>query len=61
MQLKAIVVEKTSKKGSTYIAVEVYITDKIKKLVFLTPAELELIKMANNKQVLNNQKNCLNK
>ena len=49
MNVKAMVVEKTSKKGNTYICIEVYITDKIKKLVFLTPAELELLKLANNK------------
>ncbi len=50
MPVKAVVVERTSKSGNPYVAIEVYITDKIKKLVFLTPAELELIKMnANNK------------
>lgn len=50
MQVKAVVVERTSKSGNPYVAIEVYITDKIKKLVFLTPAELELIKMnVNNK------------
>lgn len=50
MNMKAVLVEKTSKSGNPYVAIEVYITDKIKKLVFLTPAELELIKMqANNK------------
>lgn len=47
MNIKAVLVEKTSKKGNTYIAVEVYITDKIKKLVFLTPAEIELLKITN--------------
>ena len=46
MNLKAMVVEKTSKKGTSYIAIEVYITDKIKKLVFLSEAELELLKMS---------------
>lgn len=45
MNIKSVVVEKTSKKGNSYIAIEVYITDNIKKLVFLTPAELELLKM----------------
>lgn len=50
MPIKAMVVEKTSKSGNQYVAIEVYITDKIKKLVFLTQAELELVKMqANNK------------
>lgn len=45
MNVKSVVVEKTSKKGNSYIAIEVYITDNIKKLVFLTPAELELLKI----------------
>lgn len=45
MPVKAVVVERTSKSGKPYVAIEVYITDKVKKLVFLTEAELELIKM----------------
>lgn len=45
MQIKAVLVEKTSKSGNPYIAIEVYITENVKKLVFLTPAELELLKM----------------
>lgn len=50
MPVKAVVVERTSKSGNPYVAIEVYITDTIKKLVFLTPAELELLKLhANNK------------
>ena len=49
MPIEAVLVEKTSKKGNPYIAIEVYITDKIKKLVFLTQAELELLKMTNSK------------
>lgn len=48
MQMKAILVEKTSKSGNPYVAIEVYITDTIKKLVFLTQAELELIRMRSN-------------
>lgn len=47
MNLKAVLVQRTSKKGNEYIAIEVTITEKIKKLVFLTPAELELLKMTN--------------
>lgn len=50
MPIKAVLVEKTSKSGNPYFAIEVYITDKTKKLVFLTQAELELLKLqANNK------------
>lgn len=45
MNVKAVVVEKTSKEGKSYIAIEVYITDNIKKLVFLNPTELELLKL----------------
>lgn len=45
MRLDARVVEKTSKKGNTFFCVEVSLTPAIKKLVFLTQAELELIKL----------------
>ena len=48
MKLNAIVCEKVSKSGKPYICIEVYLTDKIKKMVFLTPAELELIKIYAN-------------
>lgn len=48
MPIKAVLVEKTSKSGNPYVAVEVYITDKVKKLVFLTEAELELLKLQSN-------------
>lgn len=45
MEVKATLVEKTSKKGNPYTAIEVEITDSIKKMVFLTPAEIELLKI----------------
>ena len=50
MKLDAVLVEKTSKKGNTYLCVEVSITDKLKKVVFLDQAEIELLKLryANN-------------
>ena len=48
MKLNAIVCEKVSKKGNPYICIEVYLTDKIKKMVFLNEAELELIKIFAN-------------
>lgn len=48
MPIKAVLVEKTSKSGNPYVAIEVYITDKVKKLVFLTEAELELLKLQSN-------------
>ena len=37
---------RTSKKGNTYIAIVLKLTPNYEKLVFLTPAELELIKVA---------------
>ena len=45
MNLKAVLVSKTSKEGKPYNCVEVYITDTIKKIVFLSEAELELLKL----------------
>lgn len=46
MNIKASLVEKTSKKGNTYTCIEIYLTDHIKKLVFLTDAELELLRLS---------------
>jgi len=45
MDVKARLVEKVSKKGNKYICIEVYITPNITKLVFLSDAELELLKV----------------
>ena len=50
MNIRAELVERISKAGNPYIAVEVTITDKIKKLVFLTQAEIELLKIYANKK-----------
>lgn len=47
MNVKAILVEKTSKSGNPYTCIEVYITPTTKKLVFLSAAELELLKLSN--------------
>ncbi len=46
MQVKAELVQRMSKKGLPYVAIEVSITDSIKKLVFLTQAEHELLKLS---------------
>lgn len=46
MEVKAILVERVSKAGNPYTAVEIQITDKLKKLVFLSPAEVELLKLS---------------
>lgn len=50
MNIKAELVERTSKTGNKYICVELSITDNIKKLVFLTEAELELLKLRVNQK-----------
>jgi hypothetical protein len=50
IQVEAYIVERVSQKGKPYKAVEIYITDKVKKLVFLTEAEMELLKIANSKK-----------
>nr|DAG02171.1 MAG TPA: hypothetical protein [Inoviridae sp. ctDDr4] len=49
MDVKARLVEKVSKKGNSYVCIEVYVTDNIKKLVFLTDAELELLRLTYKK------------
>lgn len=46
MDVKAKLVEKVSKKGNSYVCIEVYITSNIKKLVFLTDAEVELLRLS---------------
>lgn len=45
MEVRAELVTRVSKKGNTYTAIEIYLTDNLKKLVFLTDAELELLKI----------------
>ena len=45
MKVNAMLVEKTSQKGNPYVCVEIYLTDKVKKVVFLDEAEIELIKL----------------
>lgn len=45
---------RTNKKGETYEALVIKLTDNLEKLVFLTPAEKELLKLKNtNNQDLN--------
>ena len=45
LTLKANLVTRMSKKGVPYTALEVYITDNTTKMVFLNPAEVELLKI----------------
>lgn len=49
---KATLETRTSKKGSQYEVLVIKITDNIEKLVFLDPAELELLKISNSKSNL---------
>lgn len=49
MPIKAELVEKTSKDGNKYVAVEITLYGDVKKVVFLTQAEKELIKLAYKK------------
>lgn len=51
MELKAVLEERVSKKsGNTYKCVVVYLTDTLKKIVFLDDAEVELLKLAYSKR-----------
>lgn len=46
MEVKCSLVEGIGKKsGKPYTALEIQLTDTLKKMVFLEPAELELLKM----------------
>lgn len=51
-EFKATLETRTSKKGSQYEVLVIKITDNIEKLVFLDPAELELLKLSNSKSSL---------
>ena len=48
-KFEATLETRKSKSGNDYQVLVVKITDKIEKLVFLTPAELELLKISNSK------------
>ena len=45
MEIKATLVEKTSKNGSKYQALELKLTENYTKTIFLDKAEIELIKI----------------
>lgn len=49
MKVDAYVVERVSKKGVPYVAVEVFLTKDYKKLCFLTQAEYQLYKLEQEK------------
>lgn len=48
MEVHAVLEERTSKAGKPYKCLVIYLTDNYEKLVFLTKAEEELLKMAND-------------
>lgn len=49
MDVKATLQEKTSKKGNSYICIEIQLTDTFKKVIFLEGAEIELAKQVLSK------------
>ena len=51
-EFKATLETRISKKGSQYEVLVIKITDNLEKLVFLDPAELELLKISNSKSSL---------
>lgn len=51
-EFKATLETRTSKKGNEYEVLVIKLTDKLEKLVFLDPAELELLKLTNSKSSL---------
>lgn len=50
MDIKATLETRTSKKGNSYEVLVLKLSDTCEKLVFLEPAEIELLKIKNNKQ-----------
>ena len=53
MDIKAQLLEKTSKEGNKYQVVVLKLTNTYEKMVFLDKAEIELIKMTNSNNSLN--------
>lgn len=53
MKLDASLETRTSKDGNTYQCVVIKISEKSEKLVFLSPAEIELIELNNRNKVSN--------
>lgn len=51
MDIKVTLESRTSKKGNTYEVLVLKLSDTCEKLVFLEPAELELLKMKNKSNV----------
>lgn len=49
MNIKATLQKRVSKKGNEYVCIVVSIADGIEKIIFLTPAELKLIEILNQK------------
>ena len=49
MEFKCTLETRKSKKGNDYDVIVIKLTEKLEKLVFLTPAELELLKISNDK------------
>ena len=49
MKIDAKLVERTSKEGKPYVAIEIELTPTYKKLVFLNPSELELIRLTKSR------------
>ena len=47
IEIQATLETRTSKKGTEFEVVVLKLTDNAEKLVFLTPAELELLKLYN--------------
>lgn len=52
MELKCTLETRKSQKGNDYEVIVIKLSDKIEKLVFLEPAELELLKMSNSKKTI---------
>lgn len=46
MEIRAELVERTSKSGRRYQCLELYLTDDYKKVVFLDKAELALVELS---------------
>lgn len=50
MEVKATLEERVSQKGNPYKCLVVKLTDTYEKIVFLEPAEIELLKQLDKKQ-----------
>ena len=55
IKVNGVLHEKTSKKGNTYIALDINLTPSYVKTIFLDPVDIEVVKLYLENQQLKNE------